>query len=611
MDEKNKNMNPGGAGPNQGNEKNEGQEEIKIWRKPETGRKKIYVYEVKTEESEEEPAAEKREEESKNADGHGSGEYQSGEYQSGEYQSGGYQRGEYQSGESGTTSYSSAYETIKDPSSGNQPKRGYSKENHSKGSKEKKAAKKRLFRKKSAEDKPEKRRRKKEAFQGDELNDNILEKDNVSKSARQEFWRKQMVEGTPNQKGVFRQAAEAFGRHYKRILSIALIVAVVFGGSYYYNRVRKYHSYEVEWQISAADDGYSNYLSFQDVILHYSQDGVSCINQNGEVMWNQAFNMDVPGIAVREDYAVIYDIKGTSLYICNADGCTGSAETSKKILKADISASGVVAVVLDDKTSNYINYFKKDGSQLGVEIKTLISGDGYPLDIAISPDGTQLMCSYMYANSGSMMNQVVFRNFEVGKNEVDRVVGGFREYKETLVPEVIYFDNQSSAAITENSIDFYSTKNALEPKLLKTQKLESRIKTVFYNQGYVGVVLDGSSEQSKDSSAEESKTVESAADEGTVEADVKKTVETAYAMMVFDQLGNRVFEQEIDFEYDYADFSDDGIVVYNGEELAVYNMNGVCKYHQRLDVNIEGVMRFSEKSLVIHGNGALQKITLK
>lgn len=600
MDEMNKNINPGETEASQG----ENQEDIKIWHKPETGRKKIYVYEVKTEESEEEVLDEEK----------AGGEEGTESVEEKEEN-----QGEAEKVESKTTGYEFLSEETEMPSSDQieSGKKGFgfgkgifakkkSVENNSERerSAKEKSAKGKFTREKSAREKSVKGASKGKA-------DNLLEKDNVSKAARQEFWKKQMVEGVPNQKSLFRRAGEFFGNYYKKIISVALILILLFGGSYYYSRIRRYHGYDVEWQMSATSSGYSNYLSFNDVVLHYSQDGVSCINQDGEVMWNQSFNMDVPGIAVREDYAVIYDIKGTSLYICNAEGCTGSAETTKKILKADISAAGVVAVVLDDKTSNYVNYFRKDGSQLGVEIKTLISGDGYPLDIAISPDGTQLMSSYMYANSGSMMNQVVFRNFEVGKNEVDRVVGGFRDYKETLVPEVIYFDNQNSAAITEKSIDFYSTRNALEPKLAKTRELDSRIKTVFYNQEYVGVVLDSDSGSSGNTSGEETKTVESAADEGTVAADAKQAVETSYTMLVFDQSGDRVFEQEINFEYDYADFSGDGIVVYNSGELAVYNLNGVCKYQDRLNMNIEGVARFSEKSLVIHGNEALQKITLK
>jgi hypothetical protein len=40
-------------------------------------------------------------------------------------------------------------------------------------------------------------------------------------------------------------------------------------------------------------------------------------------------------------------------------------------------------------------------------------------------------------------------------------------------------------------------------------------------------------------------------------------------------------------------------------------MTGVCKYEAQLDTNIEGIMRFSENTLVVQGNGALQKLILK
>lgn len=607
MDEMNRNAGPDTTDQKQDEKGTEGQEDIKIWKKPQSGRKKKYVYEVITEEPDtaDHTAAgdgyyHETVSEPESAEPEPDGGFDS-ERSGG---SGSRTETEPDTGNAETQSKTKTQSKLKTRS-----KRETQPENRESGIRKKR----RLFaggrsgkRKKSGEKetsvKPDSGSKKKE---------NLLEKDNISKKARQEFWKQQVIEGNPNRPGFMKRFVQGFQKYGKRVIAIVLVVALVFGVSWYYNRNRKFHSYDVEWQVSASDTGYSEYLSFNGVILHYSQDGVSCINQNGEVMWNQAFNMDVPGIAVSGSFAVIYDIKGTSLYICDVNGCTGSAQTQKKILKADISDSGVVAVVLDDKTSNYINYFRKDGSQIDLEIKTLISGDGYPLDIAISPDGKQLITSYVYADSGNMMNQVVFRNFEVGKNNADRVVGGFRQYKETLVPEVIFFDDQNSAAVTEKSIDFYSTRNAMSPELAKTQEFDSRIRTVFYSDAYIGVVLDRGENQEEAGTEEETQKVEATADEGSSEETTKQAVETAYTMLVFDKTGSRTFEQTIDFEYGYAEFSGDGIVVYNNSECAVYNMTGVCKYQAKLDVNIDGVMRFSENSLVIQGNGALQKLTLK
>lgn len=607
MDEMNKNGNSGKT-PQQP-QGSDSQEDIKIWRRPQSGRKVRYVYEVQPENTKEDAegmtggdeTAASQEEFVSNGQISGVREVDS--------QNAGNQTWEEQMRELQKGRDAVSQEDARKKAQEETQRETQQEASDDAGSSDERRKKRENAPSEAGEKKKEKVKRRNRQ---EKKVENPLEKDNVSKSVRQEFWKQQMVEGTAGENGIFRRIAGEIKAHYKRILSVVLILTLVFGGAYFYNKNRRYHAYDVEWQVSAVDNGYSHYLSFNDVILHYSQDGVSCINQNGEVMWNQAFNMDVPGIAVTGDYAVIYDIKGTSLYICNKEGCTGSAETTKKILKADISAAGVVAVVLDDKTSNYINYFRKDGSTIEVEIKTLISGDGYPLDIAISPDGNQLISSYIYAKSGIMMNRVVFRNFEVGKNEVDRTVGGFEQYEETLVPEVIFFDNQNSAAITEQSIDFYSTQNALEPELARTQEFNYRIKTVFYNQEYVGVVLDSAVKHDSADNAEEAQTVEAAAaDEGTVEAETKQSVNTSYTMLVFDKTGSRVFEQDIDFEYEYADFSGDGIVVYNNNTLATYNLTGVRKYQTKMDVNIEGVVRFAENNLVVYGNGALQKLTLK
>lgn len=441
--------------------------------------------------------------------------------------------------------------------------------------------------------------------------DNPLGKDNVSKKARKDFWREHIIEGTARKRQSFMEHFLIFRRYLKWIALIAAVITVIGTTVFYIDRNHRFRNMEVVWQTSASENIYSSYLSFHDVILHYSQDGVSCMDQNGNVIWNQAFNMDVPAISVRGQYAVIYDIKGNSLYICNKEGCTGSVETTKNILKADISENGVVAVMLDDQTSNYINYFKKDGSQLELEIKTLITGDGYPLDIAVSPDGNELITSYIYAQEGTMMNQVVFRNFEVGKNNADRVVGGFRDYKETLVPEVMFFDNQNSAAVAENAVDFYSTRNASQPELAKRCELNSGIRSVFHNDLYIGVVLE---KDAADNSKEESSEGETraAADEGTAEADTIQEYRPSYRMLVFDKKGKQIIDRDIDFEYSSIDFSGDGIVAFNSTQVAVYNMTGVCKYEEKLnDIEVRSVLRFDEKTLVIQDAAALRKVKLK
>lgn len=107
--------------------------------------------------------------------------------------------------------------------------------------------------------------------------------------------------------------------------------------------------------------------------------------------------------------------------------CTGCARPSFPY-KGGCVLPGVTAAVVEDSSACYIFYFKKDGEELGINIKMLLSGDGYPVDIALSPDGKQIVMSVMYMKNGTLKNKVVFYDFsEIGKNVNNRFIGGFEE----------------------------------------------------------------------------------------------------------------------------------------------------------------------------------------
>lgn len=82
--------------------------------------------------------------------------------------------------------------------------------------------------------------------------------------------------------------------------------------------------------------------------------------------------------------------------------------------KAAVSSRGVTAAVVEDSTACYIFYFKKDGEELGISIQNNI-GDGYPVDLALSPDGKQIAMSVMYMKNG--INKVVFDFSEIRHRE--------------------------------------------------------------------------------------------------------------------------------------------------------------------------------------------------
>ncbi|MGX8716136.1 MAG: DUF5711 family protein, partial [Lachnospiraceae bacterium] len=443
--------------------------------------------------------------------------------------------------------------------------------------------------------------------------DRILGADNTSRTARREYWRRHMMDGT-DPDTLPKRMKRAWDAHYKKIMITAVLLILAIIGAFLFNRFRTYNSYDIRWQIASSSEGISDYITFGDVILNYSEDGISCINSDGSVLWNEAFNMDSPTVAVKGDYAIVYDLQGTDFYICTADRCTGSASSSRTILNADISAAGVAALVLDDTSSIYIDYYDKSGNKLEIEVKASISGEnGYPIDIAVSPGGTQLLGSFAYQNGAEIYNQVVFRNFDAGKNNANRVVAAFRDYELDMVPEVIFFDDEWSAALRSDGIDFYSTANELKPERKTRVDIGKKIKTVFYSEEYVGIVLDPSKDAESGGKEDASAETE-AAQAGVQEETAARTgQEIRYEMIIYDKKGNQHSTAEIDFEYTNVELSGDGIVVFSDSACAVYNLNGVRKFESVLDIGgkanaIKGALRLNEKNLVIYGSGALVSI---
>lgn len=74
-------------------------------------------------------------------------------------------------------------------------------------------------------------------------------------------------------------------------------------------------------------------------------------------IWNETYTMQNP-IAddVNGSRAVVADSEGTSLYICDKKGVTGTVTTSYAIVKVRIASNGMVAVILDNDDNNWIPY---------------------------------------------------------------------------------------------------------------------------------------------------------------------------------------------------------------------------------------------------------------
>ncbi len=376
------------------------------------------------------------------------------------------------------------------------------------------------------------------------------------------------------------------GRLVLIIMAVVLILALAaFLLIRYYNRNHRFTSYETSWEVSMEEGSLVGYGLFGGNVLKYTKDGASYIDNRGRTIWAESYEMKSPIIAINGDYAAIADVQGNELYICDLEGKLGEAVTILPISHVAVSETGTVAAVLEDSVSSYVAFFRRDGTTLDITVKTNMSGDGYPLDIALSSDGTQLMCSYVYLSNGELKNRVVFYDFsEVGKNVPNRLVGGFDEpFSGTLVPEVTYLAGSASCAFTGNGPVFFSSQNLASPTLVRQIDMgEDEIKSVCYSKDYVGVI-----------SANRGSEFQNRCD-------------------VFKADGSPVTSFEFSFDYTSADIDDDYIILYNENSCRIYNMAGVEKFSADLDLSISKICkgRFPN-SLIITGPQLMREIRLR
>ena len=405
-------------------------------------------------------------------------------------------------------------------------------------------------------------------------------------------------------KDLLQQEAEQKGkrRRSRRRFLVFLVVVLVLGalvaGAIYMMK-RPYTGFSQNWRNSfngengVSESDYEDYEIFGDGFLKVTRDGATYIDSSGKTIWNQSYEMNSPYVSINGDYCAIADQGKTAIYIMNKTGTTGQAETNLPITKISVAGTGVTYALLEDSKASYITVFSKEGAALDISIKSVLDGDGYPVDIAVSPDGTELIASFASIENGTIQNKVIFYNLsEIGQNAgSNRVVGGFTDdFSGHLAGRVHFSDDTHAQAFYDGGIAFFSTKVLTSPELSRKVEIEQTIQAISYADDYIGVITDNSdSETSAD----------------------------PYTLTVYRLNGQTVFSTPFQLNYTNFDIDQDRVLVYNNTTLQLYDMSGTLKYSGNIDTSISrarvarGVKNPLGLDLLIGSAGAMESVKLK
>ena len=331
-----------------------------------------------------------------------------------------------------------------------------------------------------------------------------------------------------------------------RTIALIAITVLLVSAVYISWRDKHFNESTIVSSVKINDSSGADAINLGGYVLQYSKDGASCLNAAGEQLWNQTYQMQNPTIHTCKNVVAIGDYNGHNIYVANTTGAMGQIDTNLPIRDFCVASQGVVAAVLDDQNVTWIYLFDSAGTTLA-SFKTTMQDSGYPVDVSISPSGELVCVSYLKADEGQIKTSVAFFNFgDVGQNSTDNYASGY-DYPGTVVPYVQFMNDSKIFAAADDRIMFFGG-NEVPTSQTEAMTGEEEIRSIFYNESYVGVVF------------------------------VNNTADGAYRLQVYNTQGN--LETTIFFDLEYVDvfFDNDQIGIYGQNEFMLCDMKGAEKF---------------------------------
>ena len=365
-----------------------------------------------------------------------------------------------------------------------------------------------------------------------------------------------------------------------RFFCISLgIIAFIVLAFFLYHTLRVYTDFNINEVIERTESSASVTLQIGENLVSYSKDGASCVDVDGNKVWNQTFEMQKPIVGVTAKSIAISDYNGRSIYVMDSDKILGTISTNMPVKNVAVSESGIVAAVMEDGSTTWIYVYDAKGNEL-VWFRTKMSNSGYPVAVALSPDAMLMAVSYLYVDSGVMRSSVAFYNFgEVGQNELHNYVSGFN-YTDSLIPYLKFMNGEAIVGVADDRIMFY--KGDQKPAVLGETLLSREILGVYTSNEYVGLVFENL--------------------EGG----------TKYYMDLYNIEGEKQDTLEFDCEYTDIVITEKSIVIYNKNEWNVYTIGGRKKFEGVYETDIQKIITTDNiEDYLIVTDDTLENVVLK
>ncbi len=340
---------------------------------------------------------------------------------------------------------------------------------------------------------------------------------------------------------------------FTRFAVLGLIILLVVVAVVVHENLRVYSDIaaKIERELTYTEHSSSEKLEENTII--YNLDGMRCVDQGGETLWDVVYQMQQPTVDVDGNKVAVGDVKGDIIYLMDDEGPMGEIKTNLPIVQIAVAEAGIVAAILEDVDVYWIYVYNHQGETL-LSIRTTMEQSGYPMSISLSPNGVLFSVSFLHLNGGELKTSVAFYNFgEVGQNYVDRYTSGYN-YTDLIVPNINFMSNDRVVAIADSRIMFY--KGAEKPELAKEVLLNHQIEFVYEGEEHIALAFRGISPEGD------------------------------YTIQVYDLNGNLVLEQHTDFPFTKMICENQILTLYHNAECEIWTFDGRMKYSGSLGYNV-------------------------
>ena len=361
---------------------------------------------------------------------------------------------------------------------------------------------------------------------------------------------------------------------------VIVIIAVVVTGLFVFFKNRSFSQYSV---ISSVDIGSSSdsvslqeygdgyVLCAGDALTYFSED---------KIIWSESLEITQPIMDICGSYIAVGDMEGTDVYIYDTSGLAGHISTDYSLLDIEVSNSGVVAMASSSGSSNYIELMDLEGNEL-VTAKSVFSSSGYLIDIALSDNAAKLAAAFIYTADGSLESRILFYDFSGDTDDEDVLVGGFNQYTDSFITNVIYMDGDIVCAVGDNALTFYDFSET--PQIItESLDLEWEILSLSYTDEYILINANAES---------------GAAD---------------YTAYVYDTSGIAAAQISLDTSYSNAVMSGNFVLLYSSSTCSMYSLDGRLRFTYTFEDTIDCLLSAGRINKLLYVSaGSAQFIKLK